>query len=136
MNRFEESEAAINARNKNCAEANNSMEVSNIEKNTIVSRKRSHLVNQPERATNESSVLIRKKKRRRDTAKRDYNDDMLVAAINDLKEGQTLIEAATKHNIPRSTLYMRAKALGIQLTASRNEYSPDSMNAAINAVIG
>ncbi|XP_076760561.1 uncharacterized protein LOC143429059 [Xylocopa sonorina] len=84
----------------------------------------------------ENCTLSKKRKRRRDTAKRDYSDDMLASAINDLKSGQTLIEASTKHNIPRSTLYMRAKALGIHLNASRNEYPAECMKAAINAVIG
>ncbi|CAK9829228.1 Protein bric-a-brac 1 [Anthophora retusa] len=84
----------------------------------------------------ENSTSHKKKKRRRDTTKRDYSDDMLASAINDLKSGQTLIEASTKHNIPRSTLYMRAKALGIHLNASRNEYPAECMKAAINAVIG
>ncbi|XP_011692451.1 PREDICTED: uncharacterized protein LOC105452758 [Wasmannia auropunctata] len=83
----------------------------------------------------ENCISNKKRKRRRETVKRDYNDDMLASAINDLKLGQTLIEAATKHNIPRSTLYMRAKALGIHLNASRNGYPAECMNAAINAVI-
>ncbi|XP_018393608.1 PREDICTED: uncharacterized protein LOC108772554 [Cyphomyrmex costatus] len=88
-----------------------------------------------EPSTTEDCISNKKKKRRRDTVKRDYSDDMLASAINDLKLGQTLIEAATKHNIPRSTLYMRAKALGIHLNASRNGYPAECMNAAINAVI-
>ncbi|XP_018315099.1 uncharacterized protein [Mycetomoellerius zeteki] len=88
-----------------------------------------------EPSTAKNCISNKKKKRRRDTVKRDYSDDMLASAINDLKLGQTLIEAATKHNIPRSTLYMRAKALGIHLNASRNGYPAECMNAAINAVI-
>ncbi|XP_076685560.1 uncharacterized protein LOC143377765 [Andrena cerasifolii] len=84
----------------------------------------------------ENATMSKRKRRRRDTAKRDYNDDMLASAITDLKLGQTLIEASTKHNIPRSTLYMRAKALGIHFNASRNEYPAECVKAAINAVIG
>ncbi|XP_029659851.1 uncharacterized protein LOC115233505 isoform X3 [Formica exsecta] len=83
----------------------------------------------------ENCTSNKKKKRRRETTKRDYSDDMLASAINDLKLGQTLIEAATKHNIPRSTLYMRAKALGIHLNTSRNGYPAECMSAAITAVI-
>lgn len=83
-----------------------------------------------------NDVPEKKRKRRKDSVKREYNDDMLVSAINDLRSGQTLIEAATRNNIPRSTLYMRAKALGIQLSASRNEYPPECMKAAIEAVLG
>lgn len=94
------------------------------------------LENQQKDEVIDNSMLSKKKKRRRDTTKRDYSDDMLASAINDLKAGQTLIEASTKHNIPRSTLYMRAKALGIHLNASRNEYPAECMKAAINAVIG
>ncbi|XP_043286684.1 uncharacterized protein [Venturia canescens] len=75
------------------------------------------------------------KKRQKSNLKRDYNDEMLASAINDLKLGQTLVEASIKNNIPRSTLYMRAKALGIQLNASRNEYPAECMKAAIDAVI-
>lgn len=93
-----------------------------------------HIETEEKKADN--SLLSRRKKRRRDAMKREYSDDMLASAINDLKLGQTLIEAATKHNIPRSTLYMRAKALGIHLNASRNEYPAECMKAAINAVIG
>ncbi|XP_015514497.1 protein abrupt isoform X1 [Neodiprion pinetum] len=81
------------------------------------------------------SVTSPKRKRRRDSSKKDYSEDMLMAAINDLKTGHTLVEAATSHGIPRSTLYMRAKALGLHLNASRNEYSAECMKAAINAVL-
>lgn len=88
-----------------------------------------------EPSTAENCISNKRRKRRRETVKKDYNDDVLASAINDLKLGQTLIEAATKHNIPRSTLYMRAKALGINLNASRNGYPAECMNAAINAVI-
>lgn len=94
------------------------------------------LEDQQEQQFTENSTLSKKKKRRRDTMKREYSEDMLTSAINDLKSGQTLIEASTRHNIPRSTLYMRAKALGVQLTATRNEYPIECMKAAINAVIG
>ncbi|XP_014609142.1 PREDICTED: uncharacterized protein LOC106789457 isoform X2 [Polistes canadensis] len=83
----------------------------------------------------ENSLLNKRRKRKRDVMKREYSDDMLASAINDLRLGQTLIEAATKHNIPRSTLYMRAKGLGIHLNASRNEYPAECMQAAIDTVI-
>ncbi|KAL6267064.1 hypothetical protein P5V15_000140 [Pogonomyrmex californicus] len=105
-------------------------EIGEIENNVEPLENESH-----EPSTTENCISNKKKKRRRETIKRDYNDDMLASAINDLKLGQTLIEAATKHNIPRSTLYMRAKALGIHLNASRNGYPAECMNAAITAVI-
>ncbi|XP_066597084.1 uncharacterized protein [Prorops nasuta] len=91
--------------------------------------------NKPNININENINSGRRKKKRRESSKRDYSDDMLVSAINDLRAGQTLIEAATRHNIPRSTLYMRAKALGIHLNASRNEYPAECMKAAIDAVL-
>lgn len=112
--------------------------ISEAEENVINALQHSYedLEDQQKDEVVENSTLNKKKKRRRDTTKRDYSEDMLAAAINDLKAGQTLIEASTKHNIPRSTLYMRAKALGIHLNASRNEYPAECMKAAINAVIG
>lgn len=82
------------------------------------------------------STSSQKRKRRRDNGKKEYSEDMLMAAINDLRAGHTLIEAATNHGIPRSTLYMRAKSLGLHLNASRNEYSADCMKGAIDAVLG
>lgn len=94
------------------------------------------LQDQQTQITAENNVLNKKKKRRREPTKREYSEVMLASAINDLRSGQTLVEAATKHNIPRSTLYMRAKTLGIHLSASRNEYPAECMNAAITAVIG
>ncbi|XP_076171182.1 uncharacterized protein LOC143148591 isoform X2 [Ptiloglossa arizonensis] len=112
--------------------------ISETEENVINALQRGYedLEDQQEQKLTENSTLSKRKKRRRDTIKREYSDDMLASAINDLKSGQTLIEASTKHNIPRSTLYMRAKALGIHLNASRNEYPAECMKAAINTVIG
>lgn len=87
----------------------------------------------------QSQQTIENKKKRqhkiRESAKKDYNDGMLQSAIEDLKKGMPLIDAATKHNIPRSTLYMRAKALDIHLNASRNGYPEECMNAAMSAVM-
>lgn len=75
----------------------------------------------------------KKKGRRRSFIRKEYSEIMLTSAIDDLKSGQTLIEAATKHKVPRSTLYMRAKSLGIHLSG-RNEYPAENMKAAITAV--
>ncbi|XP_020293817.1 uncharacterized protein LOC109859711 isoform X1 [Pseudomyrmex gracilis] len=87
----------------------------------------------------QSQQTIENKKKRqhriRESTKKDYNDVMLQSAIEDLKKGMPLIDAATKHNIPRSTLYMRAKALHIHLSASRNGYPEECMNAAMSAVM-
>ena len=112
--------------------------ISEAEDNVINALQQSYeeLEDQQEQEVIENATMSKRKRRRRDTTKRDYNDDMLASAITDLKLGQTLIEASTKHNIPRSTLYMRAKALGIHFNASRNEYPAECVKAAINAVIG
>ena len=112
--------------------------ISEVEDNVINALQQSYeeLEDQQEQEVIENATMSKRKRRRRDTTKRDYNDDMLASAITDLKLGQTLIEASTKHNIPRSTLYMRAKALGIHFNASRNEYPAECVKAAINAVIG
>lgn len=83
----------------------------------------------------DAEVLEKKKRRKRDPLKKEYNDNMLTDAINDLKEGHSLLQAATKNNIPRSTLYMKAKSLGIELNTPRNEYPVDSMRSAINSVL-
>lgn len=90
---------------------------------------------QSEQSATEENAETKKRKRRY-SMKREYSDEMLTAAINNLRQGYTLIEAATKNHIPRSTLYMRAKGLGIQLQACRNEYPAECMKGAINAVIG
>ena len=112
--------------------------INEVEDNVIHALQQSYeeLEDQQEQEVIENATMSKRKRRRRDTTKRDYNDDMLASAITDLKLGQTLIEASTKHNIPRSTLYMRAKALGIHFNASRNEYPAECVKAAINAVIG
>ena len=113
--------------------------ISEVEEDNVVNplqQSYEELEDQQEQEVIENATMSKRKRRRRDTTKRDYNDDMLASAITDLKLGQTLIEASTKHNIPRSTLYMRAKALGIHFNASRNEYPAECVKAAINAVIG
>lgn len=119
----------------------------NIEPMTVLNESEENVMNalqcnyedlddQKVRADNGGSPLGKKKKRRRDIIKRDYSDDMLESAITDLRSGLTLIETSAKYNIPRSTLYMRAKTLGIPLNASRNEYPTECMKAAISAVVG
>jgi hypothetical protein len=61
---------------------------------------------------------------------------MLSSAIADIRAGSSLLDAAARNHIPRSTLYMRAKVLGIPLNPSRSEYTNEDMKAAIDAVIG
>lgn len=76
-----------------------------------------------------------KTKRKRENPKRDYNPANMEAALNDLSQGLSLVEASTKNNVARSTLYMRCKALGMQLNTSRHDYPADRLKAAINAVM-
>ncbi|XP_015116104.1 uncharacterized protein LOC107040504 [Diachasma alloeum] len=84
----------------------------------------------------DSNGKKKKERKKKDTSKKEYNEAMLDTAINDLKDGKTLIEASGKNHIPRSTLYMKAKALGIQLHAARNEYPAECMQSAIDTVLG
>ncbi|XP_014477716.1 PREDICTED: uncharacterized protein LOC106746060 isoform X2 [Dinoponera quadriceps] len=126
INGLEESESAVNTEDSD-------EHVTEMEESSVVPPEKDL---QQGQTTADNSVLSKKRKRRRDPSKREYSEVMLASAIDDLRLGQTLVEAATKHNIPRSTLYMRAKTLGIHLSASRNEYPAECMNAAITAVMG
>lgn len=85
--------------------------------------------------SNDKQEKSGKKKRKREYVKRDYNPAMLEAALNDVRNGFSLIDAANKNNVPRSTLYMRCKTLGLQLNTARHEYPPECLKAAINAVM-
>ena len=61
---------------------------------------------------------------------------MLLAALEDLRAGRTLVETSTNYHVPRSTLYVRARAQGIPLTITRQEHSGEKVQAAIQAVSG
>lgn len=91
--------------------------------------------NSMEEVLSENESASKRKRKRRESAKREYSEDMLESAIAMLKSGKTLVEAATTNNIPRSTLYMRAKSLGLQMHASRSEYPAECMKAAIETVL-
>ncbi|XP_044014777.1 uncharacterized protein PFB0145c [Aphidius gifuensis] len=82
-----------------------------------------------------NDTINKKKKRRKEHLKREYSKEMLESALKDIKNGMSLIEAASKNGIPRSTLYMRAKTMQIPLHAPRNEYSAETMDGAISAVL-
>ncbi|KAK0075165.1 hypothetical protein PV325_007282 [Microctonus aethiopoides] len=133
---LDENDSLVNA--KDCIEDNtNTFDHSNELENKVWQTIEEVENSEDDGKLNEDNAKVNKKnkKRRRETAKREYNNDMLEAAINDVRGGQSLVDAATKNNVPRSTLYMRAKALGIQLNAARNEYPAECIKAAINAVI-
>lgn len=61
---------------------------------------------------------------------------MLLAALEDLRAGRALVETAATYRIPRSTLYVRARAQGIPLTITRQEHSGERVQAAVQAVAG
>lgn len=61
---------------------------------------------------------------------------MMMAALEDLRAGRTLVETAATYHIPRSTLYVRARAHGITLSITRQEHSGERVQAAVQAVAG
>jgi hypothetical protein len=64
------------------------------------------------------------------------SEDMLLAALEDLRAGRSLVETAAAYRIPRSTLHVKARAQGIALTITRQEHSGERVQAAIQAVAG
>ncbi|XP_067003418.2 uncharacterized protein [Anabrus simplex] len=76
----------------------------------------------------------KKRKRRKETSKKDYSEAMLLAALDDLRAGRSLVETAAAHRIPRSTLYVRARAQGVAMTITRQEHSGERVQAAVQAV--
>lgn len=77
-----------------------------------------------------------KPKKKKVCPKRFYDEQTMQEALEQLKQGHSLIEVSKRFSVPRSTLYMKAKAIGVPMTASRNEYSQESMKSAIDAVVG
>lgn len=78
----------------------------------------------------------RRKRKRRESCRKEYSEEQLAAALKDLRCGQLLGDTALAHNIPRSTLYVRAKSEGIPITVTRQEHSGENVNAAVQAVNG
>lgn len=64
-----------------------------------------------------------------------FRDLNLEAALEDLKNGMKLSAAASVHNIPKSTLYLHAKAKGALLSVARTEHSEQDVQNAIKAVM-
>ncbi|XP_014209747.1 uncharacterized protein LOC106640281 [Copidosoma floridanum] len=73
-------------------------------------------------------------KRKRSSSKKEYSDNQLAAAIKDICAGKSLLEAAEKHSIPKSTLYMRAKALGVKINTTKVIYTAEDMKEAVKSV--
>lgn len=64
------------------------------------------------------------------------SEDTLLAALEDLRAGRSLVETAATYRIPRSTLHVKARTQGIGLTITRQEHSGERVQAAIQAVAG
>nr|CAD7407086.1 unnamed protein product [Timema poppensis] len=94
----------------------------------------------------------RKRRRRRDSIKKEYrwntstaaakilclfvSEESIAQALEDLKSGRTLVETAIAHNVPRSTLYVRARTQHVSLAYTRQEHSGEIIKAAVQAVVG
>lgn len=59
----------------------------------------------------------------------------MKAAVADIKNGVKLSDAANVHNIPKSTLYLHAKAKGAFISVTRAEHSEKNVLDAIKAVL-
>nr|CAD7259379.1 unnamed protein product [Timema shepardi] len=93
----------------------------------------------------------RKRRRRRDSIKKEYrwntstaaakilclfvSEESIAQALEDLKSGRTLVETAIAHNVPRSTLYVRARTQHVSLAYTRQEHSGEIIKAAVQAVV-
>ncbi|OXU21406.1 hypothetical protein TSAR_002074 [Trichomalopsis sarcophagae] len=81
----------------------------------------------------EMDEILKRRKRRKSVCKKEYSDEMLAAAISDIKEGRSLLEAAIRNHIPRSTLYMRAKVLvNTQTKICKELYKQSWLDLAYN----
>lgn len=112
-------------------------EINETDSNIVPETHEESCLVQKENWTRESSNIIchnLKKRKRRESCRREYSEEQLAAALSDLRGGQLLRETALSHNIPRSTLYVRAKAEGIPITVTRQEHSGENVNAAVQAV--
>ncbi|XP_058800883.1 uncharacterized protein LOC131669773 isoform X2 [Phymastichus coffea] len=103
-----------------------------LEKVTVENNEQDEMKIEIDKEENSDTMARR---RRRSVCKKEYTDKMLTNAINDIKAGTSLLDAAAKFHIPRSTLYMRAKILGLTLNNHKCDYTADDMKAAIDAVI-
>nr|CAD7458609.1 unnamed protein product [Timema tahoe] len=63
------------------------------------------------------------------------NEESIAQALEDLKSGRTLVETAIAHNVPRSTLYVRARTQHVSLAYTRQEHSGEIIKAAVQAVV-
>ncbi|XP_046385208.1 uncharacterized protein LOC124155437 isoform X2 [Ischnura elegans] len=78
--------------------------------------------------------ITTRKKNHKQRYRKEYSEESLSEALDELRRGRPLLETAAAHHIPRSTLYVRARGLGIQLPLTRQEYPGEMMSAAIQAV--
>nr|XP_018908349.1 PREDICTED: uncharacterized protein LOC109037934 isoform X1 [Bemisia tabaci] len=83
---------------------------------------------------NTDSDMIREAKKKRAETKKEYSEQLLAEALTELHQGKTLADVCSRYAIPRSTLYSRARVMGIAPTIERKEYSAENVAAAIQAV--
>ncbi|GLH14797.1 Uncharacterized protein GBIM_19109 [Gryllus bimaculatus] len=84
--------------------------------------------------TEKDPVPGKPRKRKRDPSKKDYTEETLTAALQDLKSGRSLLETSAAHHIPRSTLYVRARSQSIPIVPSRQDHPREKIQAAVQAV--
>lgn len=84
----------------------------------------------------DKSPMSNKLKKRKSVCKKDYSEEHMAFAVEEIKSGLSLLEAAEKYNIPKSTLYIRIKSLGVKINNSRFAYTINDMRDAIKAVAG
>lgn len=64
-----------------------------------------------------------------------YDDNSLADALNELKNGQTLKNIVAKYNIPRSTLYMKSKQFFIETGNEAKKTKYKHIEQAVNAIV-
>jgi hypothetical protein len=64
------------------------------------------------------------------------SDATVEIALKEMKAGRSLCDTATAFNIPRTTLYMRARSCGVINPMQKLGYNKEQLQDAINAVKG
>ena len=72
----------------------------------------------------------------RDQGHKQYTEDSLHTALEEIRDGQSVCSVGRKHNIPDSTLYDQMKQHNIKsvLTKKKQEYTEDSVQAALEEI--
>ncbi|XP_075230079.1 uncharacterized protein LOC142329395 isoform X2 [Lycorma delicatula] len=102
-----------------------------IEQSNDVSAKQETIANSEEELCEDVKL-----KGRKDIRKKLYSEEAMLAALEDMKAGKNLVKAAAKHRVPRTTLYMRARAIGAWPAMVRKGYPREKISAALESVAG